>query len=302
MATLCEILVKKIEVLDDGNPTGPVHLQCALNCQQLELGYFHSRRVANTGDVTPSRPFFFEPLHRHVNLPTSPHLRFELNINANPAYVGSGIGWPNQWFFNATAHIDIDLNSVGTKTTWVIETHATSATGLAKVRIHFDMVKHSNAMPGTSPNVWGFKDSNGQGAAVNLTARERYTPDEYPDTSGTHSQVVLYPGVWRTDTHQLGAVGDDAMSSLIGNRLGGFSYYLAVLYEKSFEAHRSSPGRKEAVVLGAASSSSQYHRAASWVRNLSAGRIMRWPPAPSMNDRISAVEIGIVQHLSRPPH
>jgi hypothetical protein len=173
---------------------------------------------------------------------------------------------------------------------------------LAKVRIHFDMVKYSNAMPATSPTVWGFKDSNGQGASVNLTARERYTPDEYPDTSGTNSQAVLHPGVWRTNAHQLGAVGNDAMSSLVGNRLGGLHHYLAVLYEKSFEEHQSSPGRKEAVLLGAASSSSQYHRAASWVRNLSAGRIMRWPPAPTMNDRISAVEIGIVQYLSRPPH
>lgn len=270
--------VKEIEILDDGNPNGGVLLWAHLGCPELDINYYiyDWKNELRTGQVIKTSLPLFRSLFRKSGVTNKPIVRFDFRIASGP------LNGPME--SGATAGININLSTNSPDTAWWIETHAISSRGgTVKVKISFDL----KTLPfdfetSRYPSAWGCSEVNGRGAVVNLTAPGRKV-DTYPlGDNGTRFQK----GVWRTNYDQLGAVGNDQISSLVG---GGPGECVVILYEHAFNDPAFSTGRRQEVILRRE------------VINLPAmGPILRFPPLPTLDNQVSAVEVAIEK--PRPIH
>ena len=287
---IVQVTVTKIEIIDDGNPHGGLELWGQLFCEPLGIHYavYDYRKTFNTGDVIKAPPFLFRSLFTQVVVTDQKVVRFRWHIanGQKPAKPGEGgiLGEYQSTHLGVEVPLDIDLSKISPQTNWYIETHAVHAAGgVAKVRISFDM----KTMPfdhntNRFPSVWGCSGVNGSGAAVDLTPASRRV-DAYP--MGSDSSQRFQKMVWRTDFNQMAPVGNDHIRSLVGT-CRAHAVCVVILYEHAFGAPNFDSGRREEIVLG------------QKVLNLTPnGLFIRWPPAPNLDNKVSAVEVA----LFRPP-
>ncbi|MER8825910.1 hypothetical protein NKH73_03100 [Mesorhizobium sp. M0938] len=272
---IASISVSQIDVVDDGNPSGGLLLWSRLGCSLLDINYylFDYQNPVKSGDTVKSRPGLFQSLFTKTSVSSKPKVQFEFEISGSHQLNGQSI-------YHATATMDIDLSKNSEDTVWWLETHANSKYGgTAKVKIHFRMKTYAvDYATDGFPTVWGCRDTYGRGPIVNLVASERKV-DAYPigEDSGNFQR-----GVWRTNYDQLGAVGNDQISSLVGGTSGSCVVFL---YEHAFGDPKFASGMKKVIRVGGV-----YDR----VANLPyMGTMIPWPPKPTMNDRISSVEVAI---------
>lgn len=265
--------VKKIEVIDDGNPNGGVYLWAHLGCPELEIDYYlyDWRKELQTGQVIEARlPFFYSLFHKS-GVTNQQVVRFNFNIASGP------LNGPLE--SNATAGINVNLSTNSPDTTWWIETHANRlGGGTIKIKINFDLKTIPfNHETNRVPCAWGCSEVNGGGSAVDLTAPSRKINDYPIGEDGTR----FLKGVWRTDYNQLGSVGNDQISSLVG---GAHGECVVILHEHAFNDPAFSRGRRQEILLRRE------------IVNLPAmGPIIRFPPQPTLDNQVSAVEVAVLK-------
>lgn len=275
--------VTKIEVIDDGvGGAGATHdlrlwTYGRHSITQAAEVDFRLRRSLKTGDVIETIPLL-SALYSHKDIIKHPQ---EFHFTVRREIPG------DVWGASASAKIELDPARILGDCIWYIETHAASRTkpGVSKIKIWFKTKTQKIPIDvmAISGNIVAFSDRDCQGSYLKLTDQKfsvRSSP--HGDTSNL---PVLSDHIYRIRKRDLGALGDNAMSSI--GYYNADSFYVW-LYEHDFESPLFSSGR-----------SRRFTGLPRWnatYANLASDGLLRWPDN-SLDNKVSAMEVA----MRRPP-
>ena len=271
--------VTSIEVIDDGvNGQGADHGLRLWTYDPVDITEgaqvdFRLRRKLKTGDkINPA--IVLNSLYSHKDV-----VKEKQNFNFTVERPIAGDPWGAQ----ATVHIELDPAKILGDCVWYIETHAASRTkpGVSKIKIWFTTktLKASTDIMAMGGNIIAFKDRDCQGNFLKLTDTKfsvKATP--HGDKAGLPK---LSDYIYRIGAKDLGALGNDAMSSIAYMNADNCYVWL---YEHDFDDPRFPTGR-----------SRRFTGLPRWnatYANLQADGLQRLPDN-SLNDKVSAMEVAV---------